>query len=76
VSSTGTVVNIVGADDPPEEFLHLVGVLVDTPGATDPGYGIRAVAADGLFEFGYHQIEGFLPGGFAELTVLPDERLF
>jgi hypothetical protein len=43
VSGTGAVINIIGLDHGAEKFLHLIGIFVDAPGATDASQGIGAV---------------------------------
>ena len=71
------MVDIVGLKNSPEHLLHVVGIFIDAARATDAGNGIRAVLGNDGLKFRRHQIEGFIPGGLAELAVFfADERCF
>lgn len=73
VAGPSAVVDVVGSDDRPKELLHLIGILVDAAGAAHASDGVRTVFGDDFPEPLHHQVEGFIPGCFAEMVVFPNE---
>jgi hypothetical protein len=66
MSGSRTMIDVVGLEHRPEQFLHLIGIFVDAPGAADPGQGIRPAFVDNPGACVRHQGQGLIPGGFTE----------
>jgi len=56
MADPGAVVDIVGPENGPEKFLHVVGIFIDAPGATDAGHGVGAGFLYYLLEPGRNKI--------------------
>lgn len=63
------MVDVVRFEHGPEEFLHLVGILVDAPGAADAGHGVGSVLFDDPLELRNDQVQSLVPGRLPELAV-------
>ena len=74
-TGTGIALHIVRANARTENLLHGVSFFGKGLTGTIEAYGIRAVIFNGLLEFGHHQIHGFVPTGFHELTIFSYQRM-
>ena len=64
MSETCTVIDAVGFENRPGEFLGDVVFLVGNSGRRQYGKAVRAVFSFYIAEFFGNQIECFIPGGF------------
>ena len=74
VAYPGTTVDVVGADDRTNEFLHQVILFIRTTGRRDTGDAVGSVF---FFDGGQllcNEVKGFFPGGFHQFSVLTNER--
>ncbi len=73
VADTRAVVDVVGLEGHPGEFLHDVAFLVRGPARNLEPEGLRPELFVGLLELRGDQVVGLIPGRLLELAVLLDE---
>jgi hypothetical protein len=61
VANPGTTVDIIGANNRADEFLHQVVFLIGAAGRRNACNGVRPMWSEPLEVFGY-EIVGFIPG--------------
>ena len=71
---TARVVQLVGGQTLPEEFLEGVVGFVGGPGGADAVNRLGAIGCHGLLQFGGHQVQGLVPGSLPKFAVFFDQR--
>jgi hypothetical protein len=70
------MIDVVGADGSPGEFLGQVIFLIGDFGRDQNSYGIRAIFFFDPVKTGGSEIDGFIPGGFFKFAVFFDQGGF
>src|SRR4030042_6903323 len=76
VSKPGTMIDVVGFKNPPDQLLHQIIFFIGGPGRGQTGQGIGAILISDFQKSFGHQVQGLISRGLPEIVPFFDQRVF